>query len=71
VVNTFQSALNTRDFVVTSEILLGAGSGVDHVNEQAELLRDRVDGVLVTDNQSGSGPGRASCRASAGSVPAE
>lgn len=53
VVNTFQSALNTRDFVITSEILLGAGSGADHVIEQAELLRDRVDGVLVTDNQSG------------------
>jgi methylenetetrahydrofolate reductase (NADPH) len=53
VVNTFQSALNTRDFVITSEILLGAGSGVDHVNEQAGLLRDAVDGVLVTDNQSG------------------
>lgn len=53
VVNSFQSALNTRDFVITSEILLGAGSGVDHVNEQAELLRGRVDGVLVTDNQSG------------------
>lgn len=53
VVTTFESALNTKDFVVTSEILLGAGSGVDHVNEQADLLRDRVDGVLVTDNQSG------------------
>lgn len=53
VANTFQSALNTRDFVITSEIILGAGSGVDHVNEQADLLRDRVDGVLVTDNQSG------------------
>lgn len=50
--DTFQSALNTRDFTITSEILLGAASGVDHVNEQAELLRDRVDGVLVTDNQS-------------------
>lgn len=51
--DTFQTALNTKNFTITSEILLGANSGVDHVNEQAELLRDRVDGVLVTDNQSG------------------
>lgn len=51
--NTFQSALNNRDFVITSELLLGAGSGIAHVNEQADLLREQVDGVLVTDNQSG------------------
>ena len=51
-VNTFQTALNNKDFTITSEILLGAASGVDHVDEQAELLRGRVDGVLVTDNQS-------------------
>ena len=53
VVDTFQTALNTSDFTITSEILLGASSGADHISEQAELLRDRVDGVLVTDNQSG------------------
>jgi methylenetetrahydrofolate reductase (NADPH) len=51
--NTFAAALRTKDFVVTSELLLGPQSGGEHINEQAEALRGHVDGVLVTDNQSG------------------
>jgi methylenetetrahydrofolate reductase (NADPH) len=51
--NKFAAALRTKDFVVTSEILLAPQSGVEHINEQADALRDHVDGVLVTDNQSG------------------
>jgi len=51
--NTFAEALRTKDFVVTSEILLAPQSGDEHINEQADALRGHVDGVLVTDNQSG------------------
>jgi methylenetetrahydrofolate reductase (NADPH) len=51
--NTFAAALRTKDLVITSEILLGSQSGDVHINEQAEALRGHVDGLLVTDNQSG------------------
>lgn len=51
--STFEAVLNTSDFVVTSEVLLGARSGREHISEHAELLRNRVDAVLATDNQSG------------------
>jgi len=51
--NTFEVALNTRDFVITSEILLGPQSGKAHIDEQAELFRPYVDALLITDNQSG------------------
>jgi len=51
--NTFESALSSKDFVVTSEILQAPNFGVEHINEQARLLRGYVDAVLVTDNQSG------------------
>jgi len=53
VLNTFESALSSKDFVVTSEILQAPNFGVEHINEQARLLRGHVDAVLVTDNQSG------------------
>ena len=51
--NTFAAALRTKDFVFTAELLLGPQSGDEHINEQADALRGHVDGVLVTDNQSG------------------
>lgn len=52
-VNSFESALNSKSFVVTSEVLLGPQSGKQHVLEHAELFRGLVDAVLATDNQSG------------------
>jgi methylenetetrahydrofolate reductase (NADPH) len=51
--NTFETALNTRDFVITSELILGSQSGDEDIRLQADVLRDHVDAVLVTDNQSG------------------
>lgn len=45
--------MNTKDFVITSEVLLGSRSGEEHVREHADLLRGNVDAILATDNQSG------------------
>ena len=51
--NAFEAALNNKNFVVTSEVLLGSQSDEQHIHEHADLLRDLVDAVLATDNQSG------------------
>ena len=51
--SNFESALNTKDFVITSEVLLGSRSGDEHVREHVELLSGHVDAMLATDNQSG------------------
>ena len=51
--SNFESALNTKDFVITSEVLLGSRSGEEHVREHVELLSGYVDAMLATDNQSG------------------
>jgi methylenetetrahydrofolate reductase (NADH) len=50
---TFESALSSKDFVVTSEILLAPQFGDEHIGEQAKRLRGHVDAILLTDNQSG------------------
>lgn len=50
---TLEDALNSKDFVLTSEALLGPRSGRSLIEEQADLFRGYVDGLLVTDNQSG------------------
>jgi methylenetetrahydrofolate reductase (NADPH) len=52
-VSRFEAALNSKNFVVTSEILLGSQSGEEHILEHAGLLGGLVDAVLATDNQSG------------------
>jgi methylenetetrahydrofolate reductase (NADPH) len=48
----FREALKTKDFVVTAEAGPGKGSNVAKIVEHIELLKDRVDGLNVTDNQS-------------------
>jgi methylenetetrahydrofolate reductase (NADPH) len=50
---TFQNALRTRDFTVTAEIFLQPESNSDSIGFQADLLRDHVDAILLTDNQFG------------------
>ena len=50
---TFETALNTKDFVITSELILGSRSGDEDIRLQADVLRGHVDAALVTDNQSG------------------
>lgn len=51
--NTFQNAIRKKDFVVTTECFLKPETDADSVRVQADVLRDVVDGVIVTDNQHG------------------
>jgi len=44
--------LKTKDFVVTAEAAPGKGSSVSKTAEHIELLKDKVDALNVTDNQS-------------------
>jgi methylenetetrahydrofolate reductase (NADPH) len=49
----FKDALNTKDFVITSEIFLKPETDTNSIKIQADVLRDYVDAILLTDNQSG------------------
>ena len=48
----FREILKTKNFVVTAEAAPGKGSNVSKAIEHIELLKDKVDGLNVTDNQS-------------------
>jgi len=48
----FRETLKTKDFVVTAEAAPGKGSNVAKTLEHIELLKDKVDALNVTDNQS-------------------
>jgi len=48
----FREILKTKDFVVTAEVGPVKGSSVSKAIEHIELLKDKVDGLNVTDNQS-------------------
>ncbi len=50
---TFKDAVQNRDFAVSAEIFLRPESSPDSICEQADLLRDHVDAILLTDNQFG------------------
>jgi len=45
--------VHTRDFAVTAEIFLRPESDAESIRHQAEVLRDHVDAILLTDNQFG------------------
>ena len=49
----FRKALSTQDFVITSEIFLTPETDSKSIQMQADILRDYVDAILITDNQSG------------------
>jgi methylenetetrahydrofolate reductase (NADPH) len=49
---SFREILKTKDFVVTAEVGPVKGSSVSKAIEHIELLKDKVDGLNVTDNQS-------------------
>ena len=49
----FKDALSTKDFVITSEIFLKPETDANSIKIQADVLRDYVDAILLTDNQSG------------------
>jgi methylenetetrahydrofolate reductase (NADPH) len=48
----FREAFEKKDFVVTAEIGPPKGTDVAELVEHIELLKDQVDGLNVTDNQS-------------------
>jgi methylenetetrahydrofolate reductase (NADPH) len=48
----FREALKTKDFVVTAECGPVKGANTEKMIEHTELLKDRVDALNVTDNQS-------------------
>ena len=50
---TYNKALNTKDFTISSEIFLRPDTDEKAINFQADILRESVDAILVTDNQSG------------------
>ena len=50
---TFNNAINNQDFSITSEIFLRPDTDEEAIRVQADILRDSVDAVLITDNQSG------------------
>tara|TARA_B100000929_G_scaffold285463_1_gene269115 strand:- start:273 stop:1142 length:870 start_codon:yes stop_codon:yes gene_type:complete len=49
----FKDALSTKDFVITSEIFMKPETDANSIKIQADVLRDYVDAILLTDNQSG------------------
>ena len=51
--NTFRNALRRKRFVVTAECFLKPETDAEAIGLQAELLKDSVDGALLTDNQYG------------------
>lgn len=51
---TFKDAINKRAFTITAECFLKPETDAESIQYQAELLRDHVDAVLVTDNQFGA-----------------
>ena len=48
----FKEAFAEKDFVVTAEVGPPKGTDIDEMIENIELLKDKVDGINVTDNQS-------------------
>jgi 5,10-methylenetetrahydrofolate reductase len=51
-VAAFREAFQTKDFVVTAEIGPPKGTDISQLIHHIELLKDKVDGLNVTDNQS-------------------
>jgi methylenetetrahydrofolate reductase (NADPH) len=50
---TFRDAVREQDFVITAECFLKPETDAESVCYQADLLRDHVDGIVLTDNQHG------------------
>ena len=50
---TFREAVRHSDFAISAEVFLRPETTADELRSQAALLRDSVDGVLLTDNQFG------------------
>lgn len=50
---TFKDAVRHEDFAVSAEIYLRPETGAESVRQQAAVLTNCVDGILLTDNQYG------------------
>ncbi len=53
VLKTFRNTIRTSDFAISAEIFLRAETNADAIRTQADVVRDAVDGILLTDNQFG------------------
>jgi methylenetetrahydrofolate reductase (NADPH) len=51
-VSRFKDALNSGKFVITSEVAPPKGTNLEKMLHHIDLLKDRVDGINVTDHQS-------------------
>jgi 5,10-methylenetetrahydrofolate reductase len=49
---SFREALESGKFLVTAEVGPGKGTDVEHLLEDAEIIKERVDAINVTDLQS-------------------
>jgi methylenetetrahydrofolate reductase (NADPH) len=49
----FRDAARHKDFVISAELFLRPDSNAQSIAAQVALLRDHVDGILLTDNQAG------------------
>jgi methylenetetrahydrofolate reductase (NADPH) len=52
VVSRFKEALDSGKFVITSEVAPPKGTNLEQLVHHIDLLKDRVDGINVTDHQS-------------------
>jgi len=50
---TFKNAVRDKDFALSAEIYLRPETDADSIRTQADVLKDVVDGILLTDNQYG------------------
>ncbi len=50
---TFRDAVRKRNFVVTAECFLRPETDAESIRYQADLLREHIDGIVLTDNQFG------------------
>ena len=51
-VSKFKEALESKEFVVTSEVAPPKGTNLETVKHHIELLKDKVDAMNITDHQS-------------------
>ncbi|MBN1368493.1 MAG: methylenetetrahydrofolate reductase [Dehalococcoidales bacterium] len=49
---SFKEALESGDFVITSEVAPPKGTNLDKMQHHIDLLKDKVDGINMTDHQS-------------------
>lgn len=49
----FRDQLRNRDFVISAECFLKPESDAESIRYQAEMLREHVDGIVLTENQHG------------------